>query len=180
MAATARLLKMQYDPEFIRHLFDYMIACDRTMFDAAQKIPDAEYYKPREISAGSIHNVFVHQMVAQNTWLSRWKGIVLTGRLENQIEYPTRELLAERWPVVHQSLLEFLEQQSAHSLNAPLTVRRNNGELITQPLGAMMMHVADHGTYHRGQLNTMFKQAGVEPAYTPYFRFAAEQAEKKS
>jgi hypothetical protein len=46
---------MQYDPEFIRHLFDYMIWADRATFEAAN-IADAEYYKPREISAGSIHN----------------------------------------------------------------------------------------------------------------------------
>jgi uncharacterized damage-inducible protein DinB len=164
---------MQYDPEFIRHLFDYLIWADRAIFEAGQRIPEAEYYKPREISAGSIHNVFVHQMVAQNTWLNRWQGKVMTGRLENETEHPTRELLAQRWPLVHRALLEFVDQQSAHSLNEPLTVRRNNGEMITLPLGAMMMHVADHGTYHRGQLATMFKQAGVEPVYLPYFRFAA-------
>ena len=171
---------MQYDPEFIRHLFDYMIWSDRAMFEAGQKIAEAEYYKSREISAGSIHNVFVHQMVAQNTWLNRWKGKVMVGRLENQTEHPTRELLAERWPLVHRALLEFVDQQSAHSLNESLTVRRNNGELLTLPLGAMMMHVADHGTYHRGQLATMFKQAGVEPVYAPYFRFALTQTEKQS
>ena len=171
---------MQYDPDFIRHLFDYMIWCDRTMFAAGLRIHETEYYKPRGISAGAIHNLFVHQMVAQQTWLNRWKGKVMVGRLENQIEHPTRELLAARWPLVHQALLDFVDQQSAHALNTPLTVRRNNGELLTLPLGAMMMHVADHGTYHRGQLNTMFKQAGVEPVYTAYFRFAAEHMEKPS
>jgi uncharacterized damage-inducible protein DinB len=81
---------------------------------------------------------------------------------------------------VHRSLLEFVDQQSAHSLNAPMTVTRNNGQQLTLPLGAMMMHVADHGTYHRGQMNTMFKQAGVEPAYLAYFRFAAEQPMEKT
>ena len=171
---------MNYDPQFIRHLFDYMIWCDRLMFDAARRIPEAEYYKPREISAGSIHNVFVHQMVAQHTWLRRLQGQVMTGRLENQAEHPTRELLGERWPVVHRSLLDFLAQQSPATLNAPMTVTRNNGEQLTLPLGAMVTHVADHGTYHRGQLNTMFKQAGVEPVYTPYFRFAGEQTEQSS
>jgi uncharacterized damage-inducible protein DinB len=170
---------MHYDLQTLRHLFDYMIWCDRLMFEAGRTIAEAEYYKPREISAGSIHNLFVHQMVAQQTWLRRWRGHVMTGRLENQTEHPTREVLAERWPVVHQSLLEFLSQQSVATLNAPMTVTRNNGEALTLPLGAMMTHVADHGTYHRGQLNTMFKQAGIEPVYTPYFRFAAEQQRER-
>jgi uncharacterized damage-inducible protein DinB len=114
-------------------------------------------------------------MVAQRTWLRKWQGEVLTGRLENQTEYPTREVLAERWGVVHASLIDFLTQQTNESLNAMRTILRNNGEPITAPLGATMMHVADHGTYHRGQMNTMFKQAGVEPVYLPYFRFALAQ-----
>ena len=170
---------MSYDTAFIRRLFDYMIWCDRAMFEAGLRIPATEYYKDRGISAGSIHNLFVHQMVAQYTWLNRWKGKVMVGRLDNQAEHPTRELLAERWPAVHASLLEFLSQQSSQTFNTPMTVRRNHGELLTLPLGAMMTHVADHGTYHRGQLNTMFKLAGVEPVYTPYFRFAAEQTGKQ-
>ena len=165
---------MHYDPDVLRHLFAYMIWCDRLMFDAGRRIPEAEYYKPRGISAGSIRNLFVHQMVAQQTWLNRWQGKVMVGRLENETEHPTRELLAARWPIVHQSLLDFLTQQSTATLNAPMTVTRNNGEQLTLPLGAMMVHVADHGTYHRGQLNMMFKQARVEPVYTPYFRFAAD------
>jgi len=73
-----------------------------------------------------------------------------------------------------------VDRQSAHVLNEVITVRRNNGEPITLPLGGMMMHVADHGSYHRGQLNTMFKQAGAEPAYMPYLWFAREQMEKPS
>jgi uncharacterized damage-inducible protein DinB len=28
----------------------------------------------------------------------------------------------------------------------------------------MLTHVVNHGSYHRGQLTTMFRQLGVEPA----------------
>ena len=66
--------------------------------------------------------------------------------------------------------------QTLESINRVITVRRNNGEPLTAPLGAMMMHVADHGSYHRGQLATMLKQAGAPAVYTPYFRYASEQA----
>ena len=177
MGEGAHATSMRYDPQFIRHLFDYMIWCDRAAFEAGWTIPETEYYRDRGISAGSIHNLFVHQMVAQYTWLGRWQGKVIVGRLDNQTEHPTREALAERWPEVHRSLLDFVSAQSVHALNASMTVTRNNGQQLTLPLGAMMMHVADHGTYHRGQLSTMFKQAGAEPVYTPYFRFAQEQVE---
>ena len=38
MAGQAMLLEMQYDPDFIRHLFDYMIWADRLTLAAGQKI----------------------------------------------------------------------------------------------------------------------------------------------
>ena len=41
---------------------------------------------------------------------------------------------------------------------------------------ATMLHVVDHATYHRGQINSMLKQAGARPA-APYFqRYLASRA----
>ena len=170
---------MSYDRDFLRHLIEYMAFADRTGFDAAASLPQDEYYADRAFSFGSIHNLLVHQMVAQKTWLRRWKGEVLVGRLENQTEHPTRELLRERWAKIHEDLLAFVSSQTSDSLNKSMSVRRGDGELITAPLGAMVMHVADHGSYHRGQLASMLKQAGVaRPPYTPYFRFAVQQEQE--
>lgn len=169
-----RELAVTYDPEFIYHLLQYMVSADRAGFDAARGLSEAEYHKDRGFSFGSIHNVLVHQMVAQKTWLRRFLGEAPQGRLENQTEHPTRELLAERWAMVHADLLAFAAAQTRESINRVARVRRNNGELLTAPLGALMMHVADHGSYHRGQLATMLKQSGVQPAYSPYFRYACE------
>jgi uncharacterized damage-inducible protein DinB len=168
-----------YDKQFLRHLFDYMIWADRAGFEAACALPEAEYYRQREFSFGAIHNLLVHQMSAQKTWLSRWKGTPVLGRIDNHIEHPTRQLLAERWPPVHQGLLEFLDQQTDEALNTPMTVQRTDGEYLTAPLGGMMMHVIDHGSYHRGQLASMIKQAGVaKPPYSPYFYFAIQNASR--
>ena len=168
---------MKYDREFLRHLVEYTIFADAAGFEAAATLPEDEYYAARNFSFGSIHNLLVHQMVAQKTWLRRWMGEVFVGRLENHTEHPTRPLLQERWAKVHADLLDFVSSQTSESLNKVMTVRRGDGELITAPLGAMVMHVADHGSYHRGQLASMLKQAGVaKPPYTPYFRFAIQHA----
>jgi uncharacterized damage-inducible protein DinB len=157
-----------------------MAWADRAGLDVARSLDEGEYCKDRGFSFGSIHKLLVHQMVAEATWLERVQGRSRLGRLHNEIEHPTRELLVERWPTVHAALLEFAGWQTELSVNAPMTVRRNNGEQLTLPLGAMLMHVADHGSYHRGQLASMFKEAGVAPApYAPYFRFA-QDAETQS
>jgi uncharacterized damage-inducible protein DinB len=37
------------------------------------------------------------------------------------------------------------------------------GATATSPLGQMIQHVVNHGTYHRGQVTTMVRQLGAEP-----------------
>ena len=165
---------VSYEPKFVHHLLQYMTSADGAGLEATRLVSEEEYYKDRGFSFGSIHNLLVHQMVAQKTWLRRFLGESPQGSLENQTEHSTRELLVERWPKVHADLLDFAAGQTRESVNRVITVRRNNGELLTAPLGAMMMHVADHGTYHRGQLATMLKQAGATPPYAPYYRFVIE------
>ena len=167
----------RYDLQFLRHLVDYIIWADRAALSAAGGVADQEYYKKRDFSFGSIHNLLVHMMVAQKTWLSRWNGIPVLGRLENETEHPTREALQERWPIVHSGYLNFLTKQSNESLNTVMTVQRTDGQYITLPLGAMLMHAIDHANYHRGQFASMMKQAGVQKTpYNPYLFFAMQES----
>jgi uncharacterized damage-inducible protein DinB len=49
-------------------------------------------------------------------------------------------------------------------LNEPLHYRNIKGEEFTQPLHEILLHVFNHGTYHRGQLVTMLRALGHEAA----------------
>jgi len=40
------------------------------------------------------------------------------------------------------------------------------GEKHQQPLGALLQHLFNHQTHHRGQVTTMLFQAGVDPEAT--------------
>jgi uncharacterized damage-inducible protein DinB len=149
-------------------LFQYMRWADDLMVQAVSTVPDDAYHFPRAISHGSIHSLLVHAMAAQDVWLRRWQGDG-DARIETVAEYPTRATLLVRWPVVHRALFDFLDHQSDASLSRPVTAKNTYGERFTLPLGATMLHVVDHATYHRGQLNSMLKQAGAQPT-APYLQ----------
>ncbi|HUB26491.1 MAG TPA: DinB family protein [Tepidisphaeraceae bacterium] len=38
------------------------------------------------------------------------------------------------------------------------------GKKLELPIGPPMLHICDHATYHRGQLNSMIKLAGGTPS----------------
>ena len=57
--------------------------------------------------------------------------------------------------------------------------RAMNGSPGSSQIGQMVQHVVNHGSYHRGQLTTMFRQLGATPAKSMdligYFREQAAQ-----
>jgi uncharacterized damage-inducible protein DinB len=59
-------------------------------------------------------------------------------------------------------------------LNTVLTLRRG-GRTATLPPWAMLRHIVNHSTYHRGQVASKLKRFGVEQPNTDFFFWAIEQ-----
>jgi uncharacterized damage-inducible protein DinB len=156
----------------VYRLFGYLKWADEAVFVAAQSVSDHEYYLPRGFSHGSIHGLLVHGMAAQDVWLSRWQGDG-EAAIEGVDQCPTRDDLKRRWPEVHSELFAFLDRQTDDSLQATVVARNTYGEQFSLPLGDTMIHVVDHATYHRGQINSMILMAGGTPAAAYYQRYLA-------
>ena len=166
---------MTITKEHLRDMFEFVRWADGQMLTAARAVPEEGYYKDQGISIGSIHKLLVHCMAAQWVWLSRWRG-ESPSRLENHEDYPTRDVLEQRWPLVHSAILDFLGLQSPRSLAREVQYKNTRGETFSIPLGELMLHVIDHASYHRGQLNTMIKHAGGKPANVMYQNYVVQKA----
>src|SRR6478672_10600764 len=81
------------------------------------------------------------------------------------------EAAGGRWPLVHLELTKFLDGQTDESLQRVVEYRRFNGEARRNRLIDLMLHVVNHGTYHRGQLNSMIKMGGGTPVGVDYTVF---------
>lgn len=163
---------MSPSTELVRRLFGYMRWADEVMMGASRTVAEDEYYRPRGFSHGSIHGLLVHGMAAQDVWLRRWEGSG-EAAIETAADYPTRADLVGRWPEVHAALFAFLDRQTDESLLAPVVARNTYGESFSLPLVETMIHVVDHASYHRGQINSMIRLAGGEPAAPYYQRYLA-------
>ena len=155
-------------------MFEFVRWADQQMLAASRSVPDEAYFKDQQISIGSIHKLLVHCMAAQWIWLSRWRG-ESPPRIENHEDYPSRDSVLLRWPLVHSALTDFLGTQTPKSLARDIQYRTSKGELYALPLGDLMLYVIDHSTYHRGQLNTMIKKAGGQTANVSYHHYALQK-----
>jgi uncharacterized damage-inducible protein DinB len=60
-------------------------------------------------------------------------------------------------------------------LDSMLTVRPPGWTPMTLPWWAMLRHIVNHSTYHRGQVASKLKRFGIEPPNTDFFFWAIEQ-----
>ncbi|HET9314036.1 MAG TPA: DinB family protein, partial [Vicinamibacteria bacterium] len=72
----------------------------------------------------------------------------------------------------------WLESLKPDAMQASLRYRNLQGQEFETPLWQMVQHVANHSTYHRGQLVTMFRQLGAKAVSTDLIAWDRERAAK--
>lgn len=159
----------------LRDQCEYLRWGDQAQLRAARTVADDAYYKDQQIGQGSLHRQLVHCMGVQWLWLCRFRGESPT-RCEDQTDHATRMDLEQRWPLVHAALIDFVGRQNQHALGNAVTYHDTRGEVHTLPLRDMILHLVDHGSYHRGQINTMIKRAGGTPVAVNYRLWVIERA----
>lgn len=160
------------DLETIRFLWKYMVYADAQIMQAADTLSDEGYARELNISFGSVQKLLHHAVMAQTTWLQRLNGLDVA-----YVDVPPlrREGLPGRWAQVHQELLAFADAQTPASLQTSIRSRLRSGKRFELPTWAVMLHVCDHATYHRGQLNSMIKLAGGKPSAVMLYPYCVGQ-----
>lgn len=114
--------------------------------------------------------LFSHLLAAEHIWLSRIQGqppalpsAWPTLSAAECREWSTRTRAGYSTVVASVTEDQLQDQVSYHNLQ---------GLAFQTPLGDILMHVALHGAYHRGQIAAALRQAGHQPANTDFITFA--------
>jgi uncharacterized damage-inducible protein DinB len=166
---------MTRTPEDLANLFAYgRWATGQTLASAAPLSPD-ELAQPVGGSFGSVQATLAHLYGADWVWLERWHGRSPTAIPTGDAAATLAEL-AEEWETVHDGQQAFVASLTPARLSEPLTYVNFAGKTLTYPLGETLMHAANHGTYHRGQVATLLRQLGKTPISTDYLRYLDARA----
>jgi uncharacterized damage-inducible protein DinB len=154
------------DASTIRTLYRYSEWANERLMGATKTVPAPGVARVRETLA--------HITGAEWLWLQRWKGIMPTelppwhssAGIEELVEI-LRDIALERQPRLDALTAEELAQPFvAQNLKRDMTFRMSTG--------MMLLHVANHSTYHRGQLASRIREAGGTPLATDMTIFATE------
>ncbi len=128
----------------------------------------------------SVRDTLVHIVGSEWSWLTCWKEPspgsafledVWTRHvaLFNPNGFPDLAAVQLKWAEVEREQIEFVNHVTDESLGRMLPVR------TTQiSLAHLMQHLANHSTYHRGQVALMMRQLAAEPLATDFAMFLME------
>jgi uncharacterized damage-inducible protein DinB len=134
---------------------------------ASQKlISTLEEYTP-EVPAASMH-LLSHIMNTQYIWLARIKGITpALGVWDDHSLEICKSLHAE-------SSFNLKKEIENHDLQQVIEYTNTKGISFQNSLHDILLHVFNHGTYHRAQIAMDLRINGLQPVLTDYIAFVRE------
>lgn len=133
-----------------------------------------EEHHHREIASSfsSLYKTVLHLWQAESIWWQRMKlqeNIVVPGlSLHPAMQEAVNGLLKQ-----DKDWQEWVEQASQLQMEHEFSYQNSKKEKFRQPVWQMLLHMFNHGTYHRGQLVTMLRQLGEDKiAQTDYIHYS--------
>jgi len=115
-----------------------------------------------------------HIIFAMDVWLARVKQEDLARFTDPWIPYTLDECRG-KVEKLHQGWIEFLEGLKPEDLPRKVSYTNTKGQRYECAIQDVIIHVVDHGTYHRGQMATAIHQGGGKGASTGFYGFVLEK-----
>jgi uncharacterized damage-inducible protein DinB len=144
---------------YIRKLVDHMKWADAAALDALRRSPGTE---ARALT------LYAHILGAESVWIAR-----IDGRPSDVPVWPSLSVeecatLSARNAAAYDALLASL---APDDLSREIDYRNSAGTPFRSTLEDILVHVALHGAYHRGQVALAVRDGGGEPISTDYIAF---------
>jgi uncharacterized damage-inducible protein DinB len=162
-------------PELTCQLFDYNAWANQRALEAAAQLSDEQFVKPLGSSFSSVRDTLMHICGGEWIWLERFLGNSPSA-IPNDSAIQTVGALREHWRPQAQRLLDFVNGVTQADLDRTFEYKTLNFGVYKNPLWQSLQHLANHGTYHRGQVATLLRQLGAKPILTDLMHYYRERA----
>ena len=146
-------------------LFAYTVWANHRVMRAAATLDPDDFRRDLKSSHGGVRGTLAHMMAAEWIWLERWKGVSPT-RMADEGEFSDVVALRDRWAAIEEHRRSWLETLRPEAMAEVVRYRDTKGNEWAQPLWHLVQHVANHGTYHRGQVIALLRLLGAKPVTT--------------
>ena len=135
-------------------------ADERTLTALRGAPPPADCAKALEI--------YGHVLGAEQVWLARLRQAPATVAVWPRLDLDGCARLAQE---SHAGYSALLAELAPADLSREVPYTNSAGVGFRSTVQDILIHVAMHGSYHRGQVALLLRQAGAEPTATDYIAF---------
>lgn len=145
----------------LQQLAAYHLWATNLLLGAVKELPEELHQKEVASSFNSLYKTVLHMWNAESVW---WQRMKLLERIIQPMQTFTGTLPAaiEELKVQSKQWEEWIANAQEHHLDHVFEYSSFSGERFKQPIYQMLLHLFNHGTYHRGQIVTMLRQLGIE------------------
>ena len=159
--------------EVILALYRYNWWAHRRLLDAAHALRSEEFIQNLGGSFPSIHATLLHVLWAEMLFVRRWQG-QSTADISRPPELDTVAAITSAWEALEQERAAYLEGLTEAELTQTTSYTDSRGRSISEPLWQTLVHLANHSTFHRGQVVSQLRQLGHVPPSTDFIIFCRE------
>ena len=147
--------------EILQQLAAYNIWANALLMEVLKRLPGELHQKEIPSSFNSLQKTVLHMWSAESIWWQRMK-------LQERIIAPADNFngnmqdIIEGFKTQNSQWNEWVIKAQAHHLEHVFQYQNLKGEYFKQPIYQMLLHLFNHGTYHRGQIVNMLRQLGIE------------------
>jgi len=164
----------------IQLIYEYDRWANNRVLQAVSKLTVEQFTRDLGGSFRSVRDTLVHIISGEWGWLAYWKEPIHSAAFVTDLRkrrdalfrpdaFPDVAAVQLKWGEVEKELIEFVNHLTNESLERMLPLR------TTQiSLAHLMQHLANHSTYHRGQVALMMRQLDAEPLATDFHVFLVE------
>jgi uncharacterized damage-inducible protein DinB len=161
--------------EDFRLLYDFNSWANHRTIEACAALTPEQFTRDLRSSFGSVRDTLAHTYGAEWIWLERWHGRVPTA-FPSAADFPDIETVRRRFIEIDRNLVDYAASLTADDLHRVVSFKTMAGTPFAQPLWQMLQHLANHSTYHRGQVTTLLRQLGAKATSTDLIGFYRERA----
>lgn len=149
----------------------YNVWMNERLYETCATLTDEERKRDAGAFFYSIHATLNHILLADRSWMARFRGKPTTFKSLDEELYADFSELRRARAQDDQAIIEWAAALDVRDIARPLSFKGiTSPELRTYPFWLVVSHFFNHQTHHRGQITTLLSQRGIDPGVTDLLR----------
>jgi uncharacterized damage-inducible protein DinB len=162
----------------IRDLLEYNWYCSRKFLESFEKLPWNEVVEDRGASFGSMRNIFLHSLEAEQGWFRHLASGKIGDwpRHDYEKEFQNVEAMRKYAEEVEAEGRAYIRKLRPGGLDKLFPITWHGKSFRVEDV---LMHIVEECVHHRGEIMCLMWQIDAEPPYTDYPGFLLKTGKLK-